>query len=177
MKPLAFLLLFSVAAAASAAAQEVTATAPKPPDSPLVKAAKASGGPKRKPKRKVITNADVKKSTGRVVTLPGKPAPAGTSSSTTAAKPLKGPIERRDEQLRAQKAAADLVNSAQKKVSELEKDLRLLEDAYYAENDPTYRDTTITSRFNETRRQLDQARKTLADARDAQEKVGDKPSS
>ena len=55
--------------------------------------------------------------------------------------------------------------------SKLEKELRRLEDAYYAENDPNYRDSDITKRFNQTKQQLDDARKELADARDAEKKI------
>ena len=38
--------------------------------------------------------------------------------------------------------------------------------AYYEAADPNYRDTTMQTRFNQTKRQLDDARKELADARD-----------
>ena len=58
-----------VAAAVSAAGQDATK---KPEDSPLVKAAKAGGGPRKKPTKKVITNEDVKKSKGKLVVLPAK---------------------------------------------------------------------------------------------------------
>ncbi len=170
MKRIAFALVFWMAAAAAAVGQEKTdTTATKPIDSPLVRAAKASGGPKRKPKKKVITNADVKKSTGKLIVLPGKPGTAAPAHAD--AEPPKGPIERQDAQLRAHKAAVEQVAAAEKKVSGLEEEVRRLEDAYYAENDPNYRDTTIAARFNQAKRQLDDARHTLADARDAQEKV------
>ena len=59
--------------------------------------------------------------------------------------------------------------------ADLEKELRRLEDAYYAENDPNYRDSTIEQRFNQTKKQLDDARKDLADARDGQGKIKGKP--
>ena len=45
-------------------------------DSPLVKAAKANGGPKKKTTKKVITNADLDKSSGKktIATPAAKPA-------------------------------------------------------------------------------------------------------
>lgn len=163
---------------------DTTAPSSKPADSPLVRAAKASGGPKKIPKKKVITNADVKKSRGKLVVLPDKkaaPAPAPAAAATAPAPPAtstKGPFERYEDQLRAENAARDRVAKAEKTVSDLEKELRRLEEAYYAENDPTYRDTTISTRFSQTKRQLEDARKDLADARDAQEKLaGRRPSS
>lgn len=165
-------LIAIVLLAATVAFADQTSTAPPPPkpdDSPLVKAAKASGG-KRKPHGKVITNADVKKSSGTLLTLPpGKPvAPAEE-------KPKLGPIQQQDAKLRAKDAATKLVADAEKKVASLEAESRRLEQAYYEENDPTVRDTVIADRFKQAMRQLDVARKELADARDALLKLVDSP--
>jgi hypothetical protein len=132
-------------------------------DSPLVKAAKATGGPKKKSTKKVITNKDVKKSTGKLVVLPARAAAQEPSG------PLpqpKGPLEKQDDQRRVRLVNEARVAAAEKKVADLEKELRRLEEAYYAENDPNYRDATIGERFNQTKRQLETARKELADARD-----------
>ncbi|HEY4640833.1 MAG TPA: hypothetical protein VII75_05770, partial [Thermoanaerobaculia bacterium] len=63
------------------------------------------------------------------------------------------------------------------KVNDLDKELDRLEQAYYAENDPNYRDKTITERFEQTKKQLESARKELAEARDALEKLKPKLSS
>jgi len=139
-------------------------------DSPLVKAAKANGGPK-KPTKKVITNADVKKSSGKVTTLP----PATTS--TAAAATSKGPIAEQDQLLRDRAAAQKRADAAQAKVNDLDKELDRLEQAYYAENDPNYRDKTIAERFEQTKKQLESARKDLAEAREALEKLKPKVSS
>jgi len=138
-------------------------------DSPLVKAAKASGGPKKKSTKKVITNADVKKSTGKIAIRPAKEGP-----STPAQTDTKGSLEKQDDARHARAAASVRLSAAQKKVDELEKELRRIEDSYYAENDPNYRDSTIQQRFNQTKKQLDDARKELADARDAQQKLNGK---
>jgi hypothetical protein len=135
-------------------------------DSPLVKAAKANGGPK-KPTKKVITNADVKKSSGKVTTLP-------PATSTTPAAAPKGSIAEQDKLLHDRAAAQKRTDTAQTKVNDLDKELDRLEQAYYAENDPNYRDKTIAGRFEETKKQLESARKDLAEAREALEKL--KPS-
>jgi len=150
-----FVLLFCVAAAAAAA-----------DDSPLVKAAKANGGPKRKTTKKVITNQDVKKTKGKLAELPAKPAPTPAPAG-----PVKGSLQRQDDQRRAQAVASLHVATAQTKVNELEKELLRLEQAYYEAGDPNYRDTQIQDRFNQTKRQLDDARKELADARDAEQRA------
>jgi hypothetical protein len=139
----------------------------KPPESPLVKAAEASGG-KRKPKSKVITNADVKKSGGKLLTLPpGKPV-VGQAIPPVPSPEVKpdGPIAAHEKLLREREAAAKRVGDAEQKVADLEAESRRLEQAYYHENDPTVRDTAITEQFAQNKRQLDVARKQLADARD-----------
>ena len=130
-------------------------------DSPMVKAAKANGGAKKPMPKKVITNADVKKTKGKLVELPPKPA------ATVAAVDNRGPLAKQDDEFHIREAADTRVAKAQKKVDDLAKELRRIEDAYYAENDPNYRDSTIVPRFNQTKNQLDAARKELADARDA----------
>jgi hypothetical protein len=153
-----FVLLFCVAAAAAAA-----------DDSPLVKAAKANGGPKRKTTKKVITNRDVKKSKGKLAELPTKPDPVPVPAG-----PVKGSLQKQDDQRRAQAVTLQRVATAQTKVNDLEKELLRLEQAYYEAADPNYRDTQIQDRFNQTKRQLEDARKELADARDADQRAAGK---
>src|SRR5436853_152827 len=145
-------LLFCLAAVAASAE-----------DSPLVKAAKANGGPKRKTTKKVITNHDVKRSKGKLADLPTK---AASPSSPPA--PVKGSLQTQDDQRRAQAVATERVATAQTKVNDLQKELLRLEQAYYEAADPNYRDTQIQDRFNQTKHQLDDARKELADARDGE---------
>jgi len=141
-------------------------------DSALVKAAKASGGPRKKSTKKVITNKDVKTSKGKITALPPK-----TTAAAAAAEPAKGPLEKQSDQRKADAASSARISTAEKKVSDLEKELRRLEDAYYAENDPNYRDSAIEKRFNQTKQQLEDARKELADAREAHAKPRGKPQS
>lgn len=135
-------------------------------DSPLVKAAKANGGPKKKITKKVITNDDVKKSSGKVTTLPPAAPPAAPATEAP-----KGSIAEQDKLLHDRTAAQKRSDEAQVKVNDLDKELDRLEQAYYAENDPNYRDKTIAERFEQTKKQLESARKELAEARDALEKL------
>ena len=62
---------------------------------------------------------------------------------------------------------AEHITTLEKKVADLDKSLNLIEQSFYAENDPNYRDDVIQKRFEQTKRQLGDARKELADARDA----------
>src|SRR3954453_7184360 len=145
------------------------ATAAFADDSPLVKAAKANGGPKKSTK-KVITNADVKKSSGKVTNVP-----AVTSTAAPVAPPMT--IADQDKLLHDRAAAQKRTDAAQTKVNDLNKELDRLEQAYYAENDPNYRDKTIAERFEQTKKQLESARKELAEAKEALEKLKTKLSS
>jgi hypothetical protein len=140
------------------------ATASFADDSTLVKAAKANGGPKKSTK-KVITNADVKKSSGKVTTTPA----AAKSTAPAPAPPMS--IASQDKLLHDRAAAQKRTDAAQAKVNDLDKELDRLEQAYYAENDPNYRDKTIAERFEQTKKQLESARQELADAKDALEKL------
>jgi hypothetical protein len=158
MKPFIAIAVFLVAAAGIA------------DDSPLVKAAKANGGPKKKITKKVITNADLKKGSGKTSASP----PAAKPAATPPAAP-KGSIAEQDKLLRDRAAAQKRADAAQVKVTDLDKELDRLEQAYYAENDPNYRDKNIAERFEQTKKQLETARKELADARDALEKLKSPP--
>src|SRR4029077_8279294 len=153
-----FVLLFCVATAAAAA-----------DDSPLVKAAKANGGPKHKSPKKVFPNQDVKKSKGKLAELPAKSAPAPVPAG-----PVRGSLQKQDDQRRAEQVASQRLATAQTRVDDLEKELLRLEQAYYEAGDPNYRDTQIQGRFDQTKRQLEDARKELADARDAQQRAAGK---
>lgn len=142
-------------------------------DSPLVKAAKASGGPKKKSTRKVITNADVKKSAGKIQELPGSKATITLTAEPDKKKPAT--VADVEQQRRAVAAADKRVSAAEVKVARLESDLARIEQSYYESDDPSFRDTTIKQRFDQTKRQLEDARKELADARDEQKRVTPPP--
>ena len=145
-------------------------------DSPLVKAANAGKATKKKSTKKVITNADVKKSTGTLKVLPAKNGqqPAAATAATTTA-PAKTSTEKKQQALAASNAAAKRVATAESSVNELQQQLQRIEQTYYETNDPNYRDTEVKQRFDQTKRQLDDARKELADARDAQKRLSAPP--
>lgn len=168
-----FAILY-VAAAASAAGQQTT-TAPDAGaathESPLVKAAKANGGLKKPIPKKTIKNADVKKSTGKITVLPPK---EGATASPAAGPPVPS-LAAYEAQKKARAAAEKRVADAEAKVSELEKDLARIEQSYYEASDPNYRDSTIAPRFEQTKSQLDAARRVRADARDALAAITPKP--
>lgn len=177
MKHLALALIVSALAAIATAQQETTATTgasaadqkttpeagPPAAESDLVRAARLAKWARTKKAKKVITNADVKKSTGKLTTLSATaPLPAAPETKSE-----KGTIEKQDEQHRARQEASERVAAAEKKVDELERELGRLEQNFYDTNDPNYRDDVIQKRFEQTKRQLDDAKKELADARDA----------
>src|ERR1043165_2544140 len=91
-------------------------------DSPLGKAAKAAGGP-RKPSGKVITNDDVKKAAAK-----SKTATSAAPTATTTAPPAdtKTPLQKIEEQRRARLAATKRVEEAEQKAAELEAESRRL---------------------------------------------------
>ena len=124
-------------------------------DSPLVKASKRSTRKGKKSASKVITNSDLKKSKGKLITL---------QSSTMAdipPAPAKSRIELQTEE-RQQRAAADVRRTAaEKKVSELEQELARIEQSYYEENDPIVRDTKIAKKFAETKQKLEAAKRDI----------------
>jgi type IV secretory pathway VirB10-like protein len=151
-------------------AQQETSTAPpEQRDSALVEASKKAK-PRSKTRKKVITNADVKKSTGKIVVLQPKPPLPGETEAKN--RDPRSPLQKQDDDLRARRAAAELVTAAEKKVTDLEKELNRVEQSFYDENDANYRDTVIQKRFDQTKRQLDDARAELADARDVLSGVG-----
>ena len=161
----------STATTTEAADQATTTQAPaRPKESALVKAAKQSGtGTTPKMPKKVITNADVKKTKGKIATSTPKPIPA-VSADHTVADP-RGIMEMAEADAKARKAADDRIAAAKTKFDSLEKDLAAIEQAYYQERDPNVRDTVIQQRFAQTKRQLEAARKELADARDVRDSL------
>lgn len=142
-------------------------SAPSAPDeSPLVKAARAGKANREGEKSRLsITNADVKKSQGKIIqagTKPLDPLPAvsdveKTMRDTAAAKAPKS----------NRQALQAEVDKHQKAVTDLEQELRRIEETYYNEDDPDYREDVLEKSFEETRKQLEAARKELAAARQA----------
>ena len=150
--------LIAIALLCGAPSFLTAATAEKPA---LVDTAKDAKAKRKKSSTKVITNADVKKSKGKLIVL-------DTATAEPAPKPAaKATLVQHDERYKARLAAVDHVIASEKKVADLEKDLERIEQRYYEENDPNYRDTVLQQRFAQTKRQLEDARQQLADARDA----------
>jgi hypothetical protein len=162
IRPLAFGLLL-LGAAGFALAQE-TSTAPAPPaESDLVKAAQSAKSQRagKKSKKKVITNADVKRAKAKLIVTSKPPMPVVTAKGDE-----KGPMEKADELYHLRKAAEEKLTVSEKRVTELERELNIIEQSYYNSTDPNYRDNVIAKQFDQTKRQLAEARRDLADARD-----------
>lgn len=132
----------------------------------VVEAAKANKAKRKASSTKVITNADVKKSKGKLIAKP-----AGTKAATPPDEKKPVTLAQHDARYKSRVEASEKVAAGEKKVATLEKDLDAIEQRYYEENDPTYRDTVIQKRFAQTRRQLEDARRELADARDSLQKA------
>lgn len=122
-------------------------------DGTLVDVAKDAKEKRRKSTSKVITNADVKKSKGKVQT---------TNAPTT-------PVVREPTLMEKHQAtrAAEAATAAHKAkyetvIAQLEKELAAIEQSYYNENDLTMRDTQLVTRFNDVKAKLDEARRALA---------------
>ena len=120
----------------------------------LVGTAKTAKANRRKSSGKVITNADVKKSKGKIV-------------ETTATAPLNGEPEESlvDKQESMRKARKEYnVRSAavRASIAQLEKEVAALEQEYYDEHDLDRRDGELVRRFNEAKKKLDAAREELA---------------
>jgi hypothetical protein len=141
MKPFLFAVLL-LALAAPARTDDLVATA---------KAAKAK---RKKSTTKVITNADVKRSKGKVIengTLPPLDETPGP-----------GMLEMHEAAMKARHANAEKVAAAEKTIAGLESELRAIERAYFEENDATVRDRDVVRRFKDTKAKLDAARQELA---------------
>ncbi len=128
-------------------------TPPPSPDSDLVAAAKRAREGHVAIPRKTITNADVKKSKGKLIELPSKGGPIPPHVADG-----KSTIERHSEAMKAAAAAERESAAALKKVADLEKELAAIEQSYYDENDPNYRDDVIRKKFEEKKHELDAAK-------------------
>ena len=119
----------------------------------LSDAAKGAKSKRRTSTSKVITNADVKKSKGKIVQTPNLPATVEKQPTLT---------EKHEAQKAADKAANALRTKQETLVNRLETELAAIEQQYYDENDPNRRDTEIVKKFNDVKAKLDAARSELA---------------
>jgi hypothetical protein len=120
----------------------------------LTDAAKTAKAKRQKSTSKVITNADVKKSKGKIVETP----------NVSSAAPEKEPTltEKYEAQRAAEKTAGEQRAKSEKLVADLEKELAAIEQQYYEENDFDRRDNEITKKFNDMKAKLDAAKSELA---------------
>ena len=119
--------------------------------SDLADAAKKSK--RKKSTSKVITNADVKKSKGKIVETPNLSAtPPGKEPTLT---------EKHEAQKAADKTANELRAKHEQLVAGLEKELEAIERQYYEENDLNRRDAELVKKFNDVKAKLDAARTQL----------------
>jgi hypothetical protein len=152
-----FLLALLCLAALAAAAQDTK---------PLVDAAKDAKAKRKTSTTRVITNADVKKSAGKL---------APSKKPAAAAKPLPpkpAPVDE-DELYRQRRAADAALTEAQQKVTDLERELRAVEESFYNEDDPEVRDRVIAAKFVETSDRLTRARAALKAVSDRRSAMGD----
>lgn len=142
--------------------EKAKSVSPQPAaDSPLVKAAKAAKSSRKKtaPNDKVITDASVKKSKGRLTILAEPKAPAEVTEAATAA----------EEQARAaaraeQQKAREEVAALRAEVARLEKELATIETNYYDEYDGELREGLWEENFGRVNAALEAAREKLAAA-------------
>lgn len=168
MKRLAAIWLICVAAAA-AAAEQSTVPVTKPTED-VVDAARDAKAKRKKSTTKVITNKDVKNSKGKLIILnDSAPLPAVKKESLPT-------VQQLDARHRARVEAQERSDAAAAKVAELEKRLEAIEQRYFEENDPNYRDTVIRKEFQDTRFALNEAKDKLLEAVAALQSL-DKPKS
>ncbi len=142
MKKLALLATLCIVTAALAFAGDLT------------DAAKDAKSKRKKSTSKVLTNADVKKSKGKVIETPNVPATLPEKEATL--------TEKYEAQRTADKVASEQRAKSEKLVADLEKKLAALEQQYYEENDLDRRDGEIVKKFNDTKAKLDAAKAELA---------------
>jgi hypothetical protein len=112
-------------------------------DDTLVDAAKDAKAKRKKSTTRVLTNADVKKSKGKIATT------ANVSGEPVEREPTL--IEKHEAARSAERAAAERSAASAKLIATLEKELAAIEQSYYQENDLNYRDTVLVKRFNDVK--------------------------
>lgn len=123
-------------------------------DDDLVATAKAAKAKRKKSTTKVITNADVKKSKGKVIQKGALP-PLDES-------PKPGLLEQQATERKARLENAEQVAALEKTIAGLQAELTAIERAYFEENDGNVRDRVIVRRFTDTKTKLDAAKQELA---------------
>lgn len=153
-----FLALALAASLLAADEPKPAVPAPQSTTTDMVEAARGAKARRKSSSTKVITNADVKKSRGKIVERKG-------SIDVVADKPQPTMTEAHQARLAAEKEARERLASAEARVAELEKELAAVEQSYYEESDLERRDGEIVRRFDTTRKNLDEANAALLEAR------------
>lgn len=143
-----------------------TASGAAPAESPLVKAAKDGAAKRTKKSRLSIDDKDVKKSSGKLIETTSKPL-APIPAATDVEAELRAKIKAEQGDQSAEKILENRVAAAQKNVESLESELRRLEETYYDEDDPDFREDVISKKFDDTKAKLEKAKQSLEEARNA----------
>ncbi|MBI2213668.1 MAG: hypothetical protein HYU52_08475 [Acidobacteria bacterium] len=158
----------------TASKQNDTTTAAQPSnESPLVKAAREAAAKRDagSKSRRAITDKDVKSSTGKLIETTSKPlTPIRTAEDVEARMRAERATE--DAKKQGPVIAAKAIETAEKRVAGLEAELRRIEETYYDEDDPDFREDVIEKRFEETKTKLEKAREELEAARAKTESKG-----
>jgi hypothetical protein len=131
-----------------------TAVLSGPTSDDVVEAAKAAKAKRKKSTTRVITNADLKKAKSTLIEnkLPALPADAI---------PDEGLLEKQAREKKERAASEVALAAAKKTVADFEREVALLEQQYYEENDLDKRDKELVRRFNAAKAKLDAAKKDL----------------
>ena len=139
--------------AAPLCADEAKKTAPR--EQTMAERAADARAKRGKGRTKVITNADVEKSKGKLIETTGAQEPLEPAPSQTT-------TEQHEAAKKARASANARLAAAEERVKDLERQLLAVEQSYYEENDLARRDRDIVRRFEDIRRQLTEAQKELA---------------
>ena len=118
----------------------------------LVEAAKDAKAKRQAPKgtRKVITNADLAKSKGKVIQRkPEDLAPLP---------PVESLIEKYEAERKAKAILDEKLTALDATIAGLENELAAIEQRYYEANDLEFRDKHLVAKFNEVKANLEKAR-------------------
>lgn len=171
-------IALSVAAigySSSALAQSTTqskggTTTTAPSTETLVTAARASKAKRAtaaKSGKKVITNADVKKSKGRLILISSSDGPDEKAAAPKKPEDPRTLAEQNDARIDERKASEARIAELEAAIDELKIELVRAEQRYYEASDPSFRDRVLRPRFDEVRKKLDDAMVELSDAKEA----------
>lgn len=136
-------------------------------ESPLVRAAREGAANRTKKSRLSIQDKDVKKSKTKLIETTSKPLPPVPSAAEAADRAQRSREATALSEEKARTAATARLEEARNEVSNLESELRRIEETYYDEDDADFREEVIEKKFNDTAARLEKARQELEAARTA----------